>query len=146
MFKILTGTYPFGVYLQAAVNVQNRNRAPWPTFMTSNPQYKPLSEQLQGLIEKCLIYEAKARPTAGQLVRELSGICYVNVHRYEGHVSNLIQSGHSGFATSGGDTIFFSMESVYGVRRPSTVGSNKICFSKFPGNPRHRGHPIVVID
>jgi serine/threonine protein kinase, bacterial len=54
MFRILTGDYPFGVYLQAAVNVQNQKRAPWPEFMTHNPQYKPLAEQLQNLVERCL--------------------------------------------------------------------------------------------
>ena len=36
-FRLLTGTYPFGVGFEAAVNVGNRDRAAWPLFMTSNP-------------------------------------------------------------------------------------------------------------
>ena len=146
MFKILTGDYPFGVYLQAAVNVQNQKRAPWPTFMTSNPQYKQLAEQLQALVEQCLTYDPAERPSADQLVKEISNICYINVRRSEGSVSNLIQNGYSGFANGDDGTIFFSMESVYGVRRPSASKNNRICYSQFPGFPRHRGHPVVVID
>jgi serine/threonine-protein kinase len=146
MFMILTGDYPFGVYLQAAVNVQNQKRAAWPTFMTRNPQYKPLAEQLQGIIEQCLTYEPKKRPSADQLVKEIANVCYINVHRSEGTVSNLIQNGFSGFADDPDGTVFFSMESVYGARRPSASRNNRICYSKFPGSPRHRGHPVVVID
>jgi len=146
MFKVLTGDYPFGVYLQAAVNVQNQKRAPWPTFMTSHPQYKPLAEELQGLVEQCLIYDPAKRPSADHLVKALSNVCYINVHRSEGSVDNLIQNGYSGFATGDGETVFFSMESVYGVKRPSVNQNNRICYSKFPGAPRHRGHPVVVID
>jgi serine/threonine-protein kinase len=146
MFKILTGEYPFGVYLQAAVNVQNRKRAPWPPFMISNPQYKPLSEQLQSIVENCLQYNPKDRPSADELKEKLSEICYINVYRTEGTVSNLIQNGYSGFANDPNGGIFFSMESVYGTRRPSDSTNNKICYSRFPGSPRYRGHPIIVID
>jgi serine/threonine-protein kinase len=146
MFKIMTGIYPFGVYLQAAVNVQTRNRATWPDFMTRNPQYRPLSLVLQSLVERCLSYDAKDRPSADDLVREISAVCYINVHRSEGSVNNLIQSGYSGFINDGAEPVFFSMESVYGDRRPAIQSNNRVCYSKFPGFPRHRGHPIVVID
>lgn len=146
MFKILTGDYPFGVYLQAAVNVQNQKRAPWPAFMTSNPQYKPLAEQLQAIIEKCLAYAPEKRPSADQLVEEISDLCYINVHRSEGTVDKLIQNGYSGFANDVDGCTFFSMESVYGVRRPSASKNKRICYSRFPGVPQHRGHPVVVID
>jgi serine/threonine-protein kinase len=146
MFKMLTGDYPFGVYLQAAVNVQNQNRAPWPIFMTSHPQYRPLAEELQKLVEECLAYDPAKRPSADQLVKILSDVCYINVDRSEGNVDNLIQNGYSGFASGGDGTVFFSMESVYGIRRPSINQNNRICYSQFPGSPRQRGHPVVVID
>lgn len=35
---------------------------------------------------------------------------------------------------------------VYGERRPAIQKNNRVCYSKFPGSPRYRGHPIVVID
>jgi serine/threonine-protein kinase len=117
MFRILTGEYPFGVYLQAAVNVQNQKRAPWPAFMTRKAQYKPLAEHLQEVVEKCLTYDPAKRPSADELVKVISDLCYINVPRSEGTVSNLIQNGYSGFAVDAGGTVFFSMESVYGVKR-----------------------------
>lgn len=107
MFKIMTVIYPFGVYLQAAVNVQTRNRAPWPAFMTSNAQYQPLALELQSIVEACLSYAPDDRPTADDLVQQISGVCYINVHRSEGEINNLIQNGYSGFIDEGGAPVFF---------------------------------------
>lgn len=146
MFKILTGEYPFGVYLNAAVNVKNRHRVQWPEFMLCNPQYRPLVQELQSLVDKCLEYDAVERPSADELIAMLAELCYINVHRTEGTVTKLIQNGCSGFADDDeGRTAFFSMESVYGKQRPSARDRSRISYSMFPGSPRHRGHPIVVI-
>ena len=147
MFKILTGQEPFGRGLDAAVAVKNKKRKLWPRFMIRNQQYKPLVEQLQNIIEKCMSYRQDKRPSAVDIVDIISNVCYINVHRSEGVVDNLIQRGRSGFAIdNSGDKIFFSMESVYGSRFPSAKENRHICFSRFPGEPRDRGHPIVVID
>ncbi|WP_353187818.1 serine/threonine-protein kinase [Pseudomonas sp.] len=146
MFQIVTGKVPFGVYLQAAVNVQNRNREPWPQFMISNPQYKNLSLQLQNIIDKCLQYDVSDRPSADDVVEEISELCFIGVERKVGSVDNLIQNNYSGFITGeDGVTTFFSQESVYGIRSRASRG-NKVCYSSFPGSPRDRGHPIIVIE
>lgn len=146
MFKVLAGEYPFGVYLEAAVNVKNKTRKKWPAFMTANAQYKPLALDLQEIIDQCLDYDPNKRPSADDLVDKFARLCYINVHRYEGTVTNLIQNGYSGFATDPDGGVFFSMESVYGSKRPSAKNKSRVCYSRFPGNPRYRGHPIVVID
>jgi serine/threonine-protein kinase len=146
MFRVLTGIYPFGVYLEAAVNVKNQTRKKWPAFMTSNAQYKPLAEQLQNVVEQCLAYDVDKRPSADQLVEQFSRVCYINVHRIEGDVTNLIQNGYSGFTNDADGGVFFSMESVYGQRRPAAAKNSRVCYSRFPGFPKGRGHPIVVID
>lgn len=146
MFQILTGKVPFGVYLQAAVNVQNRNREPWPDFMTSNPQYKILAQQLQSLVEECLQYNVADRPTADDVVAKISNLCFIGVDRKVGSVTNLIQNGYSGFINGDdGVTTFFSRESVYGSKSSATPGK-RVCYSNFPGSPRDRGHPIIVIE
>ena len=126
--------------------MKNKSRKSWPNFMISNSQFKPLALELQSLVDKCLDYNPDTRPTADELVKLLSEVCYIYVPRIEGTVTNLIQSGYSGFANCSGETIFFSRESVYGQRSPSTAANNKICLAKFSGAPRDRGHPIVVID
>jgi serine/threonine-protein kinase len=146
MYQLVTGEYPFGVYLQAAVNVQNRNRRAWPEFMTANPQYKPLAQDIQNLIERCLSYEPENRPNANELVSEISKFCYINVDRMEGQVTNLIQNGFSGFVRGAdGNDVFFSMESFYGPNRPDRADNSRICYSCFPGSPRFRAHPVIVL-
>lgn len=145
MFRLLTGEYPYGVYLEAAVNVKNQDRKPWPGFMTSNAQFAPLAKELQALVDACLEYDPKARPTAEELSRRCQDLCYLSVERREGNVSNLIQNGYSGFIIGEAGTTFFSMESAYGTRRPNTGLDNRVCFSSFPGSPRPRAHPVVVL-
>lgn len=145
MFQVLTGKVPFGFYLQAAVNVQNRNIEPWPEFMLDNSQYKNLSLQLRAIVEKCLQYDIADRPTADEIVEEISELCFIGVDRELGTVSNLIQNGYSGFINGdGGNTTFFSQKSVYGQRHRAKIG-NKVCYSSFPGSPQKRAHPIIVL-
>ncbi len=145
MFKLLTGEFPFGVYLEAAVNVKNKNRKPWPPFMTSNSQFAPLAQELKAVVDSCLEYDPDARPSAIDIAQKCEELCYLAVERYEGKVQNLIQNGYSGFIAGDVDT-FFSMESVYGVLKPNTDENSHVCFSRFPGNPKPRAHPVIVIN
>ncbi|CAG9170359.1 serine/threonine-protein kinase [Cupriavidus pinatubonensis] len=145
MFKLLTGEYPFGVYLDAAVNVRNRERKPWPAFMTTNAQFAPLARELQALVDSCLQYEPGDRPKADELVSRCQQLCYLSVDREEGTVSNLIQNGYSGFADGEREGVFFSMESVYGHEQPDPNKNKHVCFSSFPGSPRRRAHPVLVL-
>lgn len=145
MFRLLTGEYPFGVYLDAAVNVKNQTRKGWPAFMTSNAQFKPLAEELQVIVDKCLDYSPVNRPTADDLVDMCSDLCYLSVDRSEGTVTRIIQNGHSGFANTASGDVFFSMESVCGPVRPSDHRNQSISFSSFAGQPAPRAHPILVI-
>ncbi|WP_448724430.1 serine/threonine-protein kinase [Pseudomonas farris] len=145
MFRLLTGDYPFGLYLEAAVNVKTQNRKPWPGFMTTKAQFKPLSLELQKIVESCLNYDPMLRPTADDLALSCRELCYLAVQREEGTVDNLIQHGHSGFARTSEKAVFFSMESAYGPVRPNALENNYICFSSFPGSPHERAHPVLVI-
>lgn len=145
MFRLLTGEYPFGVFLEAAVNVKTKNRAAWPPFMTTNPQFAPLAKQLQAIVEKCLSYNPADRPTAQEISRECQELCYLSVERQEGVVRNLILNGYAGFAQSAKGDVFFSMESVYGDQRPNETTRKQICFSSFPGTPRPRAHPVIIM-
>ncbi|WP_438397403.1 serine/threonine-protein kinase [Caballeronia sp. DA-9] len=145
MFRLLTGEYPFGVYLDAAVNVKNRDRKPWPAFMTSNIQFAPLARELQAIVDQCLSYEASDRPTADNIVSQCQNLCYLAVNREVGRVEKFIQNGSSGFIDGDSDTVFFSIESVYGTSRPNLGDNQVVCYSSFPGAPRRRAHPILVL-
>jgi len=145
MFRLLTGSYPFGVFLDAAVNVKNKERLAWPNFMTSNPQLAPLAIELQSLIDSCFEYDPNLRPSAEDLVFKCQELCYLAVNREEGIVKSLIQNGYSGFIAKEGDDAFFSMASVYGNSIPNLNENKNVCFSSFPGNPRSRAHPIIVL-
>lgn len=144
MFRLLTEEFPFGVYLEAAVNVKNRERKPWPAFMTSNAQFAPLAKELQSIVERCLSYEASDRPTADSIVSQCQDLCYLAVPRQVGRVGSFIQNGYSGWIGGAPEDIFFSMESVYG-KRPDLDKNRTVCYSSFPGLPRHRAHPVLVL-
>ncbi|CAI1092785.1 serine/threonine-protein kinase [Serratia quinivorans] len=144
MFKLMTGIYPFGVYLEAAVNVKGGNREPWPSFMTENNQFEPLALALQNITDNCLKYSPQERPTAKDLVGICEELCYLSAPRELGDVTKFIQNGYSGFINGEDDVSFFSIESVYGPTRPDLANNSKVCFSKFPGNPRGRAHPVIV--
>lgn len=144
MFKLLTGEFPFGVFLEAAVNVKSNNRKPWPAFMTKNAQFAPLAQELQEIVNSCLQQDPNARPTADSLVQQCENLCYLVAPRKQGKVYKLFQNGYSAFATAEkSDDVFLSMKSVYGKKKPK-VGSI-ICFSDFVGHPRNRAHPVLVI-
>ncbi len=143
MFKLLTGEFPFGVFLQAAVNVKSNNREKWPAFMTANDQFAPLASELQEIIDSCLEQNPSNRPTAIDLVLRCEDLCYLNAPRKNGNVYRLIQNGYSGFVQSGAENVFFSMKSVYGPNTPKQ--GSKVCFSDFPGTPQNRAHPVLVV-
>ncbi|WP_395543728.1 serine/threonine-protein kinase [Neotabrizicola sp. sgz301269] len=144
MFQILTDEYPFGVFLAAAANVQNNNRAPWPAFMIENLQYRPLVLNLQELVESCLQQKPEDRPSADQLKLAIAELCYINAPRSSGVFDKNIQNGYSGFVNSGRNSVFYSIESVYGKNRPSERNRD-VYFASFPGSPRARAHPIAVL-
>lgn len=145
LFRLLTGEYPFGVNFEAAVNVKNQTRKDWPSFMTSKEQFRPLAKELQGIVESCLAYEADQRPSADDLVQTCSNLCYSTAERLECTVSELIQGGYSGTLTSPTGTFFFSMQSAYGPKRPNLEAHNRVSVSLYPGSPRKRAHPVVVV-
>ncbi|OJY22479.1 serine/threonine-protein kinase [Pandoraea sp. 64-18] len=145
MYKLLTGEYPFGVYLDAAVNVKNKDRKPWPQFMTSNAQFVPLARSLQEIVDQCLSYDPGERPSAEELVQSCQELCYLAVAREIGTVNKFIQNGYSGFIDGKNGQVFFSKDSVYGTAKPGIEDNQTVCYSSFPGHPHPRAHPVVVV-
>lgn len=145
MFKMLTGEYPFGTGFHAAVNVKNQERKSWPSFMIKNPQFSPLAEDLQKLVDSCLNYEADERPSAEEIVESCEDLCYSIADRSVGAVNSFRRA--SGFLSKDdGSSVFFSFDSVYGPIKPNLNDKKHVCFSSFPGKPHPRAHPVIVLN
>lgn len=143
MFRLLTGEYAFGTGFEAAANVKNQDRKPWPRFMTSKITFKELSLELQAAVEACLIYEEEKRPTAPQLVELCSKWCFADAERQLGTV--IEHKSYNNYFIKGlnGSKIYYHASSAYGPTAPKVDDS--VVFSAYSGIPFPRAHPIVTI-
>jgi hypothetical protein len=141
MFRLLTGEFPFGEGMMVPVNVQNRSRTNWPSFMSSNSQFAPLADSLKSVVDQCLEYDKSKRLTAAQVVQQCEDLCFNYRERMQGVVSEVIKA--RGFINTPTGKVFYHSRSVYGRNMPS-VGS-QVIFSTYPGSPFPRAHPIVVL-
>lgn len=140
MFRLLTGEYPFGQAMMVPVNVTNDSRAPWPVFMTSNPQYSILAQALQDLIETCLRKEKTSRPTAAELVLSLENMCFFFAGRQFGEITSRDGLRYKLWSDAG-HVVFFHGNSFYGTSVPN-VG-DRVSYAAHPGSPWARGHPVI---
>jgi serine/threonine-protein kinase len=81
------------------------------------------------------------RPTADQLVQLCEDLCYP-INQRESGVVDSIRYKSWGFISGSNEQVFFNLDSVYGNR--VAVG-DKVSFSKFPGIPRWRAHPVLKL-
>ena len=140
MFHLLTGSPPYGTGLRIVRKILEAEPPEFPSFLTSNPQFAPLSEQLQNLILACMQKDPKDRPTADKLVELTSTLCYPITPRYEGRVRE-IRHNAWGFIESDGQDVFFHLSSVFGIKPKA---GSIVLFSKFNGGGAHRAHPVIV--
>ncbi len=142
MYELLAGVKPFGNGLSAVHKIIEAKFPIPPAFITNNAQFSHLSNQLIEIIRLCLQKDAESRPTADQLIDHCAKFCYPTCDRFVGVVKT-IKYNSWGLITHESEDVFFHMDSVYGVVRPA-LGS-KVCFSKFPGEPSWRAHPVVCM-
>jgi serine/threonine protein kinase, bacterial len=141
MFRLMTGNYPFGEAMMVPVNVKNNTRAPWPSFLSNNAQFAPLSDSLKNAVEACLEYDKAKRISAADLVARCEDLCFFYSDRRCGIVEEVI--GSRGFIRlDTGGKIFYHSKSVYG--RHSAKKGDKVVFSAHAGQPFPRAHPVIV--
>ena len=141
MYELLTGTQPFGSGLKAVHKIVEAVPPEFPSFITNNAQFSFLSKELIFLILQCLQKDASSRPTADQLVQHCGKLCYPINERFTGIV-NTINYNAMGFISNTPKDVFFNLGSVYGDK--PNVG-DRVWYSKFPGSPRWRAHPVVCL-
>jgi len=137
-FELLSGKKPFGSGLRAVERILHAKLEKYPAFVTSNSQFSHLSEELIEIIGKCLQLDANARPTADELVRLCSQLCYPVSDRFIGIVKN--RKYNYGFIETFGPDVQYHNFSVYG-KKP--VNGERVVFSKYEGTPRDRAHPVI---
>lgn len=141
MYELVTGMPPYGTGLKAVRAIMEAAAPQFPTFVSSNAQFAPLSKSIADLIVKCLAKDPQKRPTADQLVGHCSQLYYPIVERHTGTVRDIKYKAW-GFINVDGADVFFNFDSVYGTR---PVLNDRVMLSKFPGGGAHRAHPVVKL-
>lgn len=137
-FELLCGAKPFGGGLTAVPAILANPCLPLPNDI--NVQFQPLVTDIHRLILRCLEKAEADRPDAEQLVLECESLCYQTPIRSFGHVSDYKYT--YGFISEQGtsEPVFFHPDSVFGTK--PRLGE-QVWFSKHPGSPRARAHPVV---
>ena len=141
MFELLTGEKPYGSGLKAVAKIQEAKPPEFNSFVTSNPQFAPLAENLKQLVLQCLQKEASSRPNADSLVSQCGNLCYPIEPRFIGTVRKILHNAY-GFIDVEGEDVFFHFDCVYGER---PAQGDKVMFSKFPGGGACRALPVVKL-
>ncbi|NJO17818.1 MAG: protein kinase [Thioploca sp.] len=145
LYYLMTGKYPFGNGLNAVIGISTA-KLPVKPSLFEKTQFKGLCNQLWEIIGMCLQKEPKSRPTANELVREFSKVCYSLSERQTGQIKSFI--GHNnknrGFIScQDGNEVFFHIDSFYSYKEPS-IGM-KVNFAQFDGEPKPRAFPLLPI-
>ena len=147
LYHLLTGERPFGDGLQAVHRIMIGHTPNQPKILaTVSSQFKQLAEELWGLVIQCLHSNPANRPTAAALVQQCNRLCYSRASRTVGTIDNYRpKSGSWGFIRSPRDNggTFFHADSFWGTSTPE-VGQS-VCYAQFPGVPRNRAHPVLLI-
>lgn len=142
MYHILTGQYPFDFGLKAVPKIMAAKLPEPPNFLTSNPQFAPLAQEILEIAFSCLKKDPADRPTADQLVEKCSRLCYSSSPRQHGVVSTF-KYGAWGFIQIPTGSVFFHRECVYGAM--PAVG-DRVLFASYHGGGADRALPVVKVN
>lgn len=147
IFYLLTGDKPFGDGVHAVQKILARRPPERPAMLTKvSSQFRQLVDELWDLIMQCLEPNPSKRPTASELVEKCNRLCYSRAPRASGRIQTYKpKSGKWGFIDSGAyaDSTFFHADSFWGNASPEP--GQYVCFARFPGMPRNRAHPVLLI-
>lgn len=142
MYQILTGQYPFGQGLKAVPQIIAAKPPEIPSFLASNPQFAPLATEVMDIALSCLKKDPAERPSADQLVKMCSELCYTSSPRQKGIVSSF-KYGAWGFIETASGNVFFHKECVYG---PMPQIGDPVLFSSYDGGGSPRALPVVRLN
>lgn len=142
VYHLMCGVTPFGSGLRAVRSILAAEKPVPPTFLTSNPQFATLANEIMGLVYCCLQRDPAARPSADDLVKSCGDLCYSPAPRREGKIQSM-KHGKWGFIGTDTRDVFFHVNSSYG---PDKLQLNdQVLFSSFDGGGADRAHPVVKL-
>lgn len=143
LYELMCGDKPFGAGLRAVPKILEATPPAKPSFISANPQFAPLANNLFEIITLCMKKEQGERLTADELVERCNQLCYFDSERRVGRVNNK-QYSH-GFITDEltGVGVFYHSNNVYG-QQPNI--SDCVCFSSFKGGGSDRAYPVVLLE
>lgn len=142
MYHLLSGQYPFGQGLKAVPQIIAAKQPEVPAFLTANPQFAPLSNEVMAIALSCLKKNPAERPTADELVEKCSELCYTSSPRQRGIMKNFKYSAWGFIQTPSGD-VFFHRGSVYG---PMPQVGDGVLFASYDGGGAPRALPVVKLN
>lgn len=141
MYHILCGKYPFGSGLRAVPKIVAAEKPEVPRFVYQKVQFKPLASDLMTIIYACLEKDPSVRPTADELVKMCSGLCYSISERHTGKVDEIRFNAY-GMISSRRGRIFYHNESVFGK---GLKKGDDVLFSSYPSGQLPRALPVLKL-
>jgi len=140
IYELLVGKKPFGSGLRAVRHIVDGNYEPFPDFLTSNSQFRHLSNELIILIKSCLVVNADDRPSADELVQRCSTLCYPVSKRYLGVIESLQYNAYGYISVPEEGNVFYHVSCIYGDK--PKIGE-RVMLSKYSGGGSDRALPVV---
>lgn len=155
-YQLLTGQPPFGTGKQAIGNVikaqqQGQVTLRKPDWFGKHANTALLEKDLWKIILSCLQIEPTSRPTAANLILTCNTLCYATKSRRIGIIDEFRVPYASGYKSNTGyiqdseteDRWFFHGSDFFGVKRPEA--GQRVSFSVYPGVPRWRSSPVLLL-
>jgi serine/threonine protein kinase len=144
LYQLLSGEPPFGRGVASIAKILSAETkvVPPPLFFTK-ASFKPLEEELWKVLTSCLQYEPANRPTADDLVRSASELCYSSAERMVGVVTNYgDREGNWGFISCWPNDAFIHGSCFYGR---GIKGGLRVNFAPHQGIPNPRASPALPL-
>jgi serine/threonine-protein kinase len=143
LFALLIGEPPYGKsFPHIAASIKSGIIPAPPTWVNTKWQFKDLFNSLWQIITACLKVDPAARPTAEQLVLNISKLCFSIHPRIFGVTGSYIIHHTSSFITvDDGPDVFYHIDSHY--REGRIQIGEPVILSQHPGSPRDRAFPLL---
>lgn len=142
MYELLTGNKPFGSGLRAVSRILNVDYPDFPHFVTVNPQFRYLSNELIDIVKSCLKLDPDERPSADEIVNRCSSLCYPISERFFGNVSEICYNAYGYIRLLNNTRVFYHFDCVYG-ERPAL--GERVLLSKYHGAGNDRALPVIKV-